>query len=644
MKFSKFVLTPPVGAISAVLLSAALSSSAAVLGPVDNYDDLKSAVSAANRGDTIKIAAGRIVFPAAIAIDKDLTLEGATDGKTYLWGDPKDDDYWFINGADPGKGKQTKIWNATLGEINDLESVTNVYYCQGNNDYFKNNTTNALNFVGAATNVALKNLVIADFMQGAVSLQGGATGIVENCQFYANGTGHWQYSVDGNNNYSRAALYGSGVFRIFDSAFVGNNHGLFCNGSAVGITNVICNCRFVSNTGNYGGSALRSAALATFVSNCVFKIGYSAPTAGYDTKASSALTIASSGAFADVYGCEFLTNTVSAYSIAGITLAKSGNYRFQRCSFVGNKLRFGELVGSNYTAPHSACVAMEESTLVFRDSVFRDNAAVLSGSSTKTPSYIGTSVLGVCKGSTLFVNCTLSGNATENHYDDETLGKCNLMGTFGHHGTYYGSGTIQFANTVIKGSTFLGYHTAEFVLSVMNKNQAGELSCPTFLNSIVLNDDPNYKPFLDTWTNGFACVANSYFSRFNDDALVTDANCYRVNLWTADDLKDGEKIAFTAKDWDNPGAPRQERLAYDSFGVKSGRSAWLIDGKSAYWYDEAKEKYRLLSNRKTSSTTVVGIDDTTPLIPDGYGVARRRNHVALGPLNGQATGLLLMVR
>lgn len=142
------------------------SAAAAVLGPVDTYDALKEAIETAQKGDTVKIAAGRIVFPAAIAIDKDLTLEGATDGKTYLWGDPMDDDYWFINGADPGKGKQTKIWNATRGEINDLESVTNAYYRQGSNDYFKNNTTNCLNFVGAATNVILRNLVIADFMQG----------------------------------------------------------------------------------------------------------------------------------------------------------------------------------------------------------------------------------------------------------------------------------------------------------------------------------------------------------------------------------------------------------------------------------------------------------------------------------------------
>ena len=620
------------------------SAAAAVLGPVDTYDALKETIETAQKGDTVKIAAGRIVFPAAIAIDKDLTLEGATDGKTYLWGDPEDDDYWFINGADPGKGKQTKIWNATRGEINDLESVTNAYYRQGSNDYFKNNTTNCLNFVGAATNVILRNLVIADFMQGAVSLQEGATGVVENCQFYANGSGHWQYSVDGYNNYSRAALYGTGVFRVFDSAFVGNNHGLFCNGTSAGVTNVICNCRFVSNTGDYGGSALRSAAPATFVSNCVFKLGYSAPTSGYDTKASSALTIASASAFADIYGCDFLTNTVSGYSIAAVTLAKSGNYRFTRCSFVGNSTRVEELYQSHWSAPHATCIAMQESTLVVCDSLFRNNEMVLKGTKNGTNGYPGASVLGVCKGSTLFVNCTISGNKAENHYDDEALGKCNLMGTFAHAGSYYGSGAIQFVNAVIEGSSFLGYHTAEFVLTVMNKNHAGELSCPTFLNSIVLNDDPNYKPFLDTWTNGFACVANSYFSRFNDDALVTDANCYRVNLWTAEDLKDGEGIAFTAKDWDNPGCPRLERLAYDSFGVKSGRSVWLVNGKSAYWYDETTKKYRSLSDRKTSSATVAGIDDATSLIPDGYGVARRRNHVALGPLNGQSTGFLLMVQ
>ena len=618
----------------------ALSVGAEVIGPVDSYDALEAAVAVARPGDTVRIAGGRYVFTHAIAIDKDITLEGAPDGSTVFWGDPKNDDYWYVEGVDPGSKSpaKTMVWNAAAQDFNDPESFTNVWCCTGANDFFVNNTTNGLNFVDGATHVVLKNLSFGAFRLYGVSLPAGSSGIVENCRFYANGCRHWQHSIDGNSNYSRASLFSAGSLRVSNSKFVGNNHALFANGNAAGITNVICGCRFVSNVGNFGGSAFRSAAPATVVSNCVFKFGNANPNSGYNTLASSAVTISTEGAYADFVDCTFETNTVSGYAIGCVVLQKSGTYAFDRCVFSGNRMAVEELAQSHYTAPHAACVAMQEATVTFRDSLFKGNSVLLSGTKSGAGSYPGASVLGVCKGTSLFVNCTLDGNVAENHYDDEANGKCNLVGTFAHSGTYYGSGTISFLHSVVENSSFLGYHTAEFVLSVMNKNQAGELSCPTFVNSLVLNDDVNYKPFLDTWTNGYVCVANSYFSRFNAEATLTDANTYCKNLYT------GEGVSFTDKDIDNPGRPRQERLARDSFGVREGRNAWLVDGRKAYWFDEGIQKYRILSGRTGKYASVADLDEGTPLVPDAYGAPRRANHVALGPLNAPSGGIMVIFR
>ena len=307
--------------------------------------------------------------------------------------------YWKPNGADPGAGNRTPVWeNGAFNEPNPGWA----------NDYWQpaSPTANAdatYAFVdplgGGATNVLFKGLTFTGFSRAAIySVSRVSDGIaIDNCRFLANGTG-------ASTSYSAVHVEDASL-SLRDCDFIGNFRCLRFTIAARPFTNTVANCRFLDNVG--GGASVQTATNGTFdIASCQFLRNYS----GNDH--APALRIITSYRLnqADISDCVIASNIV--YSSGGgcavvtVNTADPGNYMalpslaFERCDFtdnIGRRTRGTALFLSNRYA-----------SLQFRDCNFLRN--VLAEPQGGNPP-VGGIVYDDTYAVATFVNCLFEGNA-----------------------------------------------------------------------------------------------------------------------------------------------------------------------------------------------------------------------------------------
>ena len=79
---------------------------------------------------------------------------------------------------------------------------------------------------------------------------------------------------------------------------------------------------------------------------------------------------------------------------------------------------------------------------------------------------------------------------------------------------------------------------------------------------------------------------------------------------------------------------------------RSGVPVWL-SGNTVHFRDEATDPskpWRKAVDARSYAETVSGLDESTPVVPDAFGDSRMAHHFALGPLNVQGPGLMLIVK
>jgi hypothetical protein len=84
------------------------------------------------------------------------------------------------------------------------------------------------------------------------------------------------------------------------------------------------------------------------------------------------------------------------------------------------------------------------------------------------------------------------------------------------------------------------------------------------------------------------------------------------------------------------------RLSRNSPYRKSGLSRIYMDDDS-FWMWINDDWWSLMKSNKRKEPTAV-VKDETSLIPDALGAERVYNKVALGPVNAQESGFLILVR
>ena len=180
--------------------------------------------------------------------------------------------YWKPNGADPGAGNRTAVWEN--GAFNPPNPSWADNYWQPASPSSANDApyafTEGIN--GMATNSSFRGVTFTGFSRAAIySPSGAADGLeIEQCRFLANGT-------EASTSYSTIQIENS-PFALRDCDFIGNFRVVRQILSTRPFTNEVVDCRFLDNVG--GGFSTTISTNASFtVDRCIFARNYSAGTA-----------------------------------------------------------------------------------------------------------------------------------------------------------------------------------------------------------------------------------------------------------------------------------------------------------------------------------------------------------------------------
>lgn len=653
MKLREIKLTPPIVAISAMLLALTSAAAPKIVYVTPSGAGAKDGTSWENAFDSVSNAYASAAAYVAAGCDSgevwvrkglyvwskpktycikmqshvsvrggfagDETLASQADPKknvTVFSGDFGSDDIWLPNGVAPAKADQIKIWGGTvddpvLNEPNPDDKDEYWAVTQNINDCGTGFSTDA-----SVEDCEFSGVWFSCFVSDGVALAHPSTNIrFVNCGFVGNNTGRNGASYDG------GVVLKDTHATFTECEFVNNHNCVLMKhsiGSAPDGKTLFKDCVFrrTVNSVVYCSRSVGGAAEDNVYAfeNCVFEKNR---TAVYYMSGTKAYTLL----FSD---CTFWKNAVSG---SGGIIGTSGKtdvnaqIRLDRCEFTDNTC------DSAVSGKKSVCLWFDGIGKIqsIRDCYFACNAITYSG--------VGEGCAAICAITAAshypaFVNCTFEDN----------------VATATDAGAY--ASMFSFAST----NTRMGFGNCVFINSQMtaaDETKAAEVYSPApaagaaimFVNSIFTNAAASYQPY----RQGGGTVTNP--KAFG--MAVPDLS--KINLAAYDGKRSSitnlvPKLSATVKkgangakargvDWDSP-----YRKAGFPFVMAANGYDYYVDSGSG-----AKPWYALCGGG-TSTAADIGITDETPLVLDAFGASRVRGKVAYGPLNAPDPGLMLLLR
>ena len=561
---------------------------------------------------------------------------------TLLTGDPKagagvlnGENYWLPQGADPGEGNRTPVFNYEERTLNVPQPADNIQTPVWRVQY-NSNTANAFSdsvTIGCATNTLISGMTIACFSESAIKVNIiKSQTLVKNCRFVGNS---WNA-----NNAGVVFVKGSLQMRHCDFRY---NHGGvdFCNADDDRLSvvddctfycNEICkslvfrywsdkvrlttsNCRFENNvyTANHVTSSIEFKGLDCTISNWVVR---------------------------NTRTCLHPKLGTSHQANGHIKLSK-GNLTFVRCRFENNRLDYSTL--SLGLSAQSAVLYQDGGNVLCQDCFFARNT-VESKNATNWDRPVVTSVAALHSGAMTFINCTLLDNSADAM--ESTTAAAATVGDRNEHkecGLAFVHCTL--ANNTAKG----GIAHADLLIHPDSEKRNTTRHGIGILNSILHNSkDSSYKP-LQLLASKPATILYSALSNINKEEFNTTAD---GALW---------------KDVTNNTSGVSARISVSPDGVvkalginstsplRRGTGTIVISGNRPYLWNaenaegvDWKTYISLVEPNFTKTPAQVGLPSTdksqpAPL-PDAFGAPRIIGKLAVGALNAVSRGLTIRFR
>ncbi len=553
-------------------------------------DDLQAAI------DDMGIWRGEVHFtPGIYTISSTLhpvsNVRLVADGAgVVLTGDTAGDDYWLPDGADPGAGNRTAIWNAGL--FNEPNPAMT-------NDYWKAkfNGVNCPAAISQAsgttvTNFIVEGLVFTCFSDTAVNLLATSRVAVRDCAFLA--------------NYN--AVVSTGGIAIDGGRITGNSHSTRTypdTSVADAVTNVISGVTYSDNYSNEGGWYVVATQGKTIFTNCVFRRNCCG---GSGTL--SIFYIYDNKSLWRAIDCLFEENIALGNSYG--LIYPSGSPQFVRCRFIGNRNK-----GITAADHHAAVFFMRSSdSVLVRDSLFLGNAVEGSIAASTTTSAVA-SVVSLFEGNDkittaiTFVNTTFLRNTV-------SVSDASGLAVAGTFATRLASGRVLLVHCSVSGSE----------ITCEGGAAAGDLAAPPGLvwapriaNSAV-------------WSEGCPGVAGGAAPILAGGVVkgLGGANPgLGTTLRTAGGLLVPQIPVGAASEYTRSGHPVYGTSSFylHAPSVNPDYPWWNILNND--WYTEARARSSL------------GLD-RLPRLPDAWGRERVDGRISVGPLNVKPGSTTLMLR
>lgn len=395
---------------------------------------IAAGVAAAASGDTVWVSNGIYALDAPITLDKAVAVRGRTGVPEDVTVDGATSGSCFSITAAGASLRDLCIASATGGAIAMTENAT-IRDC-----VVTNNVTAATDRAGGLTMsagwvegcrfVANRATAVNNSSAGGVRLAGGT---VTNCLFTAN--------LSPLSNGAGARIAG-GAAVVVDCRFVGNS-GKYGGGVYVQTAGALRRCVFETNSVSQNGGGLYIA-VATTVDGCVF-VGNTATASG---KCGGA--IAGAVVKGTLRGCAF-TNNAAQFRGGAVELA--GGTVYTNCVFSGNSANFGGAVASCGTGG---------STLV--DCTFEGNTA---------PARAGGAVYGETS-AVAMTDCRFYGNTSDpsdNSYGGGAV--CTASGLTATRCTFIGNRTPKKAGAIRQKGGAMTLRNCLFAGNAAGQNGGG---------------------------------------------------------------------------------------------------------------------------------------------------------------------------
>lgn len=678
MKLREIKLTPPIAAISAMLLVLTGTAAPKIVYVVPGGAGTKDGTSWENAMASVRAAylnaakyadggfdAGEVWIKTgrycesdyAILVPNTIVRGGFAGGETsadqadpeanptILSGDTKGDDVWLPNGETPET--PIPIWTGDdLMTFNHPDPEGKYDYCRPSPGATSNKSW-AFYFApptygtGALSGCRFLGLTFTGFSTSAIHInqESGdlvATGLeIRHCRFIANGT-KWD-------TYLRApAIYLTNVSGIIaDCQFICNCCGPYVNttkrtagcGTALSIEDTVF--ERCARNGIY--SSLYHNADSLTLSRCTFDSCRADEYAAVGLFCKQGSTPQATYSFTDCFFTNNLTTgkSASAVQFAGTDGSPSACHDFVRCLFVGNRL----VNDSSATVAASACVKANAGGRNFNFM----NCAFVGNTSDSGSSKGGWSVLtgDAANDYTLFLNCTLTGNRATTTAANAPAGTIGLAS---------GDERLFVVNT-----TFLDNETTAVTENaaadcMMARNNGNTFV--RFLNSIFWNKSADYVPYWGLFGTAWPKIWLSHCALKNLDLEAVggiSSSILRSDEldMTGTDPKFGplrQKGLVWAQDLTKD-SPRAYR--------KNGILPYLTDSKTSVairdpdYYGAATPWCLLLNGATLSDADAAeqyGLSPDAAPIPDAFDAARVAGRVSYGPLNVPDPGLVLLLK
>lgn len=673
MKLREIKITPPIAAISVMLLVLTGAAAPKIVYVVPGGAGTKDGTSWENAYDTVEkaytsatayeaagcdsgevwVKAGRYVT-GKLTLVSNVSVHGGfagdetavsqanpTENRTILTGDTSGDSVWWPNGEQP-EGPAQPIWTG-----DDLMTY-NPPDLDGAYDYYRphKGATNDKEWLFYSSGVALSNctfsgFVITCYVRNPVDVETGSTsglhssGItVRDCTFLANGS-YWS-----------AYGYNNGIYFINTDGVVSNC--VFSDNVCAGyfscsipdilthVDLVDCVIERCARNGVYLGYKNNGDGFA--LTRCTFRRNHAYES---NTGTLSASQPAGVGAASDllITDCVFDRNVTKGAANGAVNLYSNSNYAqptFTRCSFLTNRL----VSTGSFASYQSACIyngGMQRVARSFNCS-FIGNTAESDGLQGCASAYVGNASTAMM----FCYNCTFTNNSA----------KVTTAGAYA--GTVMlGMNVTRLAllNCTLVGNTAsapTAHHAADFMVAEGWGN-----TWPRILNSVLWSPSDDYVAFDVTKKSGdgkvSTMISNSIVKNMDKDDLETGRAVATFTHYQDVDTTCEDPCLGELKFSNGTGAIG---VTLSSPYRKNGYQIWIsADGAEPAFYDPKFDKNNpwltLYANNQgkmnDEAAAAKGYNRLDPSVPDAFGAARVEGKVAYGPLNA-IPGLMLLLR
>ena len=490
---------------------------------------------------------------------------------------------------------------------------------------------------GVVTNCFFRGLSFVDYQYRVISLDSTVEADVirfKNCRFWACGS-------IANTGGTYAIYIGNGSAEVTDCEFVGSSNCITVNSATSELPCTVHDCVFKHCNGYYGGAA--SAICVTGkatpdIRNCLFDRcavwGLSSSQCGIaylgDADHQAVPTVVSNCCFRQCY-LECAQNTWGTLTLQRGTGSLT---EIVDCQFVGNTNIQTAARGNC----QSACIAVQclhdakPHHQIVRNCSFIGNAAVRINDPGFAYGSASVHCVGIGIGCHVtFVNCTMEDNTARAPDGNACCGRM-----------FYGwrQGSLALVNCVLANNDCYaddGKTRREAVYD------AGAGQTIAFVNTVFWHAAKDFIPFPD---KSYYCFASSdIFNSPVTSATSPTSNAYVYNLFNDIDPQVGPELAAAATT-----GVQQRRLAPASPMRKKGRPVWRGSDGYYYIYDSvgrATTPWRRVDDKGTclndEQAAAVGLSLAADPIADALGAPRVEGKIALGPLNTDPLGLMLLV-